>query len=81
MTDIPANIAAETLPKPMGFPLEEVWVMCYCGCMGYGVHFPANQFGGPEKVCVIREYGLSELCVMRESTVITIHAPSEQKFV
>ena len=43
--------------------------MGYCGCMGYGMHFSANQLGGPKKICVIREYGLSELCVMRESTV------------
>ena len=43
--------------------------MGYCSCMGYGVHFSMNQLGGPKKVCVIREYGLSELCVMRESTV------------
>ena len=38
--------------------------------MGYGMHFSANQLGGPKKVCVIREYALSELCVMRESTVV-----------
>jgi len=43
--------------------------MPYCSCMGYGMHFPANQLGGPKKVYVMREYGLSELCVMRESTV------------
>ena len=43
--------------------------------MGYGMHFSANQLGGPKKICVIREYGLSELCVMRESTVSVITEP------
>jgi len=40
--------------------------------MGYGMHFPVNRLGGPKKVCVMREYGLSGLCVMRESTVAKI---------
>jgi hypothetical protein len=43
--------------------------MGYRGCMGYGMHFSANRLGGPKKVWGIREYGLSELWVMRESTV------------
>ena len=53
------------------WPGLRVCVMPYWGCMGYGMHFSANQLGGPKKVCVIREYALSELCVMRESTVLT----------
>jgi hypothetical protein len=43
--------------------------MGYCGCMGYGMYFPANQLGGPKKLWGIREYGLSGLWVTRESTV------------
>ena len=33
------------------------------------MHFSANQLGGLKKVCVTREYALSRLWVMRESTV------------
>jgi hypothetical protein len=44
--------------------------MGYRGCMGYGMHFSANRLGGPKNVWGIREYGLSELWVMRESTVV-----------
>ena len=45
--------------------------MGYYGYMGYGMHFSANQLGGPKKIWGIREYGLSELWVMRELTVLT----------
>lgn len=54
----------------MGFVLEGVWLMGYCGCMGCGMHFPANQVGGLKKVWGIGEYGLPRLWVMRESTVL-----------
>ena len=30
----------------MGFVSRGVWVMGYCGCMGYEAFFPANQLGG-----------------------------------
>ena len=43
--------------------------MDYCGFMGYGIHFSANQLGGPKKVWGIREYKLLELWVKRELTV------------
>jgi hypothetical protein len=46
--------------------------MGYCGCMGYGMYFPANQLGGPKKLWGIREYGLSGLWVTRESTVFPL---------
>jgi hypothetical protein len=39
------------------------------GSMGYGFKFPAYQLGGSEILWVMGEYGLSELWVMRESTV------------
>ena len=42
----------------MGFALEGVWIMGYCGCMGYGIDFPANQLGGSKNVWGIGEYGL-----------------------
>ena len=54
----------------MGFLPKGVWIMDYCGFMGYGTHFSANQLGGPKKVWGIREYGLLELWVKRELTVI-----------
>jgi hypothetical protein len=53
----------------MGFACRGVWVMGYCGRMGYGVKIPAHRVGGPEKLWVIRGYGLSEVWVMRGSTV------------
>ena len=37
-------------PIPIGFLPGGIWVMGYCGCMGYGLHLSANQFGGPEKL-------------------------------
>ena len=57
----------------MGFLPKGVWIMDYCGFMGYDIHFSANQLGGPKKVWGIREYGLLELWVKRELTVCTIH--------
>ena len=56
----------------MGFAPKGEWIMDYCSIMGYGIHFSANQLGGPKKVWGIREYaeyGLSVVWVMRESTV------------
>ena len=53
----------------MGFPLGGVWVMYYYRVMGYDMHFPANQLGGPKKVWTIREYGLSQVWVKAETTV------------
>ena len=43
--------------------------MGYCGCMGYGALFPANQLGGLKNVWNLREYGVCEPWVKRESTV------------
>ena len=57
------------LLKPMGFACRGVWVMGYCGPMGYGVKIPAHRVGGPEKLWVIRGYGLTEVWFMRGSTV------------
>ena len=37
--------------------------------MGYGVQFPAYQIGGSKMLWDKRSYGLSEVWVMRESTV------------
>ena len=53
----------------MGFLPKGVWIMDYYGFMGYGIHFSANQLGGPKKVWGIREYRLLELWVKRELTV------------
>ena len=46
--------------------------MCYCGPMGFAVQTPANRVGGQEKLWDIRGYGLSEVWVMRGSTVSPI---------
>ena len=44
--------------------------MGYCGCMGYEAVFPANQLGGLKNVWNLREYGVCEPWVTRESTVM-----------
>ena len=33
-------------PLPMGFARQGLWVMGYCGLMGYGLQIPAYQLGG-----------------------------------
>ena len=38
--------------------------------MGYGALFPVNQLGGLKNVLNLREYGVCEPWVTRESTVI-----------
>ncbi|KAF8802556.1 hypothetical protein BYT27DRAFT_7112011, partial [Phlegmacium glaucopus] len=43
--------------KPMGFAHRRVWIMGYCGPMGYGIQFPANQVGGQPELWDIRGYG------------------------
>ncbi|KAF8804831.1 hypothetical protein BYT27DRAFT_7106159, partial [Phlegmacium glaucopus] len=48
---------------PMGFTPGGVWIMEYCSFMGYDMHFPANQLGGPKMLWGIREYGLHRLWV------------------
>ena len=55
----------------MGFAWEGVWVMGYCGPMGYGMHSPAHQVGGWLGLWVKRGYGLPEVWVKRGSTVYT----------
>ncbi len=44
--------------------------MEYDRVMGYDMHFPANQLGGPKKVWTIREYGLPQVWVKAETTVL-----------
>ena len=56
----------------MGFAPRGVWVMGYCGCMGYEALFPANQLGGVKNIWNLREYGVCEPWVTRESTVPTL---------
>ena len=58
----------------MGFLPKGVWIMDYCGFMGYDIHFSANQLGGPKKVWGIREYGLLELWVKKELTVYVTYS-------
>ena len=53
----------------MGFVLGGVWIMDYGRVMGYDMHFPANQLGGPKKVWTVRECGLSQVWVKAETTV------------
>jgi len=54
----------------MGFACGWVWIMGYCRPMGYGMQFPMNQVGGQLDLWDIRGYGLSEVWVMRGSTVL-----------
>ena len=60
------------LNKPMGYVCHRVWVMGYCGPMGYGVEFPANGLGGWKKLWGKRGYGLREVWVRRGLTVVII---------
>ena len=46
-----------------------LWAMGYCGHMGCGMQFPAYGVGGWVRLWVIRGYGLSEIWVMRDSTL------------
>jgi hypothetical protein len=57
----------------MGFAYGGVWGMGYCGPMGYGIQFPANQVGGQLSLWGMRGYGLSEVWIMRGSTVYQHH--------
>ena len=41
-----SQIVGNQAPISMGFASRGVWVMGYCGCMGYGAFFPANQLSG-----------------------------------
>ena len=50
----------------MGFSFQGVWVMGYCGLMGYGLQIPANQLGGPNFLWVIRGYGFSQASAKKE---------------
>ena len=45
--------------------------------MGYGLGFPTYQVGNKKNLWDIREYGLSELWVKRESTVVSKLADSQ----
>jgi hypothetical protein len=56
----------------MGFVYRGVWGMGYCGPMGYGMQFPANQVGGQLRLWGIRGYGLSGVWVIRGSTVVIV---------
>ena len=44
--------------------------MDYGRVMGYDMHFPVNQLGGPKKLWTIREYGLPQVWVKAETTVV-----------
>ena len=44
--------------------------MGYCGPMGYGLQIPAHRVGGSILLWGMRGYGLSQVWVMRSSTVV-----------
>ncbi len=44
--------------------------MRYGGPMRYAVQLPAYQLGGHMELWVMRGYALSEVCIMRGSTVV-----------
>ena len=55
---------AKSSPNIYGFCPQAtprgVWVMGYCGCMGYEVFFPANQLGGVKNLWDLWEYVVCE---------------------
>jgi hypothetical protein len=55
----------------MGFAHKGVWVMGYCGPMGYGMHFPTHQVGGQLRLWDKRGYGSPGVWVKRGSTVVS----------
>ncbi len=58
------------------FSRKYLWVIGYHRVMGYDSDAPANQLGGQEKLWVTVEYGLPQVWVRTESTVIqnaTLH--------
>ena len=60
----------------MGFARQGLWVMGYCGLMGYGLQIPTHQLGGPKWVWDFRGYGLSGAWVKRVSTVFKFRISS-----
>jgi len=67
------NILTEIVPVTcMGFGSWGVWSIGFRSCMGYGLGFPTYQVGNKKNLWDIREYGLSELWIKRESTVIRV---------
>jgi hypothetical protein len=50
--------------------------MGYGRFMGYAMHFPANQLGGPKMLWGLRGYGFSEVWVKTGSTVFGSTFPS-----
>ena len=56
----------------MGYVGCGVWFMGYCGPMGYGMKFPANQLGGWLKLWGKRGYGLRQVWVKRGLTVVEL---------
>ena len=63
----------------MHFAVKGVCVMHCCGPMRCALHFPANQVGGRIRLRVIRGYALSEVCVMRGSTVVVTRPSASEK--
>ena len=61
----------------MGFVCQGLWVMGYCGLMGYGLQIPTHQLGGPKWVWDFRGYGLSGAWVKRVSTVSVMVAAAD----
>ena len=56
----------------MGFFGQDVWIIGYCGLMGYGMGIPAYQSCRIAPLWVFGGYGLFTLWVMRGSTVIIL---------
>jgi hypothetical protein len=65
----------------MGFGSGGVWGMGYGRFMGYAMHFPTNQLGGPKMLWGLRGYGFSEVWVKRGSTVPRADGGSNILFV
>ena len=71
---------AKSSPNIYGFCPQAtprgVWVMGYCGCMGYAVFFPANQLGGVKNLWDLWEYVVCEPWV---TTYERVQCPQYEK--
>ena len=64
----------------MGFACQGLWVMGYCGLMGYGLQIPTHQLGGTKWAWYFRGYGLLGAWVKRVSTVsLKIHQQHQKR--
>src|SRR6266849_3757484 len=52
-----------------------LWVIGYCGLMGFGAQIPIHRVGGMVLLWYLRGYGLSKVWFTRGSTVVRYAPP------